>query len=200
MQTLLIATTNQHKFTEFNALLDDLPFKLVSLNDVGISDDVEETGDTFKANAQLKAEAYSLRSGLLTLADDSGLEIAALNGAPGVYSARYGGVTGAEQLALVLKQLEGLPFHERMARFVCVIAIAAAGKVMHFVEGTVPGAIETAPKGTNGFGYDPIFYLLDRGVTMAELPAEEKNRISHRAQAVKNARAVLLEIAANNNA
>jgi XTP/dITP diphosphohydrolase len=200
MQTLLIATTNQHKFTEFNALLDDLPFKLVSLSDVGISDDVEETGDTFKANAQIKAEAYSLRSGLLTLADDSGLEIAALNGAPGVYSARYGGVTGPAQLALVLKQLEGLPFHERMARFVCVIAIAEAGKAIHFVEGTVPGAIETAPKGTNGFGYDPIFYLLDRGVTMAELPAEEKNRISHRAQAVKKARAVLLEIAANNNA
>ncbi|HEY0734596.1 MAG TPA: RdgB/HAM1 family non-canonical purine NTP pyrophosphatase [Herpetosiphonaceae bacterium] len=200
MQTLLIATTNQHKFTEYIALLDNLPFKLVSLSDVGISDDVEETGDTFKANAQLKAEAYSQRSGLLTLADDSGLEIAALNGAPGVYSARYGGVTGAAQLALVLKQLEGLPFHERMARFVCVIAIAEPGKTIHFVEGTVPGAIENAPKGTNGFGYDPIFYLLDRGVTMAELPAEEKNRISHRAQAVKKARAVLLEMAANSNA
>lgn len=199
MQALLIATTNQHKFTEYTALLDDLPFKLVSLNDVGISDDVEETGETFKANAQLKAEAYSQRSGLLTLADDSGLEIAALNGAPGVYSARYGGVTGAEQLALVLKQLEGLPFHERMARFVCVIAIAEPGKELCFVEGTVPGAIENAPKGTNGFGYDPIFYLLDRGVTMAELPAEEKNRISHRAQAVKKARSVLLEIAANSN-
>lgn len=200
MQTLLIATTNQHKLTEYTALLDDLPFKLVSLNDVGISDDVEETGETFKANAQLKADAYSQRSGLLTLADDSGLEIAALNGAPGVYSARYGGVTGAAQLALVLQQLEGLPFHERMARFVCVIAIAEPGKALHFVEGTVPGAIETAPKGTNGFGYDPIFYLLDRGVTMAELPAEEKNRISHRAQAVKKARSVLLEIATNSNA
>ena len=200
MQTLLIATTNQHKFTEFTALLDNLPFKLVSLSDVGISDDVEETGETFKANAQLKAEAYSQRSGLLTLADDSGLEIAALNGAPGVYSARYGGVTGAEQLALVLKQLEGLPFHERMARFVCVIAIAEPDKAIQFVEGTVPGAIETAPKGAHGFGYDPIFYLLDRGMTMAELPPEEKNRISHRAQAVKKARSVLLEIAANSNA
>jgi XTP/dITP diphosphohydrolase len=200
MHTLLIATTNQHKLMEYAALLDDLPFKLVSLRDVGIDDDVEETGTTFQANAQLKAEAYHQRSGLLTLADDSGLEIAALNGAPGVFSARYGGVTGAEQLALVLKQLEGLPFHERMARFVCVIAIAATGRPIQFVEGTVPGAIEYKPKGTHGFGYDPIFYLLDRGVTMAELPPEEKNRISHRAQAVQKARAVLLEIAANTNA
>jgi XTP/dITP diphosphohydrolase len=199
MQPLLIATTNQHKLMEYAALLDDLPFKLVSLRDVGIDDDVEETGTTFHANAQLKAEAYSQRSGVLTLADDSGLEIAALNGAPGVFSARYGGVSGAEQLALVLKQLEGLPFHERMARFVCVIAIAAPDRPIQFVEGTVPGAIEYQPKGTHGFGYDPIFYLLDRGMTMAELPPEEKNRISHRAQAVQKARAVLLEIAAKNN-
>ncbi|HEX6291425.1 MAG TPA: RdgB/HAM1 family non-canonical purine NTP pyrophosphatase [Herpetosiphonaceae bacterium] len=200
MRKLLIATTNQHKLAEFAALLDELPFELVSLRDVGITDDVEETGATFKANAQIKAEAYSQRSGLLTLADDSGLEIAALNGAPGVHSARYGGVTGAAQLALVLKQLEGRPFHERMARFVCVIAIAEPGQPIRFVEGTVPGAIEFEPKGTHGFGYDPIFYLLDRGMTMAELAPEEKNRISHRAQAVNKARTVLHAIAANNAA
>jgi XTP/dITP diphosphohydrolase len=198
MRKLLIATTNQHKLAEYRALLGDVPFELVGLGDIGITDDVEETGDTFKANAQIKAEAYSQHSGLLTLADDSGLEIAALNGAPGVYSARYGGVSGPEQLALVLKQLEGKPFHERMARFVCVIAIAEPGKPVQFVEGTVPGAIEFEPKGTHGFGYDPLFYLLDRGVTMAQLPPEEKNQISHRAQAVKKARTLLREIAANN--
>jgi XTP/dITP diphosphohydrolase len=197
MRKLLIATTNQHKFTEYAALLSDLPFELVGLRDVGITDDVAETGATFQANAEIKAVAYSQQSGLLTLADDSGLEIAALNGAPGVHSARYGGVTGAEQLALVLKQLEGKPFHERMARFVCVIALAEPGQPLRFVEGIVPGVIEFEPKGTHGFGYDPIFYLLDRGMTLAELPAEDKNQISHRAQAVKKARSMLLEIAQN---
>lgn len=191
MQQLLIATGNQHKLEEFRALLADLPFELVGLRDVGITDEVEETGTTFKANAQIKAEAYCQQSGLLTLADDSGLEIAALKGAPGVLSARYGGVTGAEQLALVLKQLEGVPFHDRMARFVCVIAITAPGRDVEFVEGTVPGVIEFAPKGTNGFGYDPIFYLLDRGVTMAELSSAEKNTISHRAIAMQKAKHIL---------
>jgi XTP/dITP diphosphohydrolase len=192
---LLIATGNRHKVEEYQALLGDLPFELVSLRDVGITDDVAETGTTFHENARIKAEAYCRSSGLITLADDSGLEIAALGGAPGVYSARYGGVTGAEQLALVLRQLDGVPFHERMARFVCVIAIAVPAEEPLFVEGTVPGAIEFEPKGTHGFGYDPIFYVLDRGVTMAELPPEEKNRISHRAQAVRKARDLLLEIA-----
>lgn len=191
MQHLLIATGNQHKLEEYRALLSEMPFELRGLHDVGITEEVEETGATFKANAQLKAEAYCQQSGLLSLADDSGLEIAALNGAPGVHSARYGGVTGTEQLALVLKQLEGRPFHERMARFVCVIAITAPGQTTEFVEGTVPGVIEFAPKGTNGFGYDPIFYLLDRGVTMAELSSDEKNKISHRAVAMQKARGIL---------
>ncbi len=195
MQPLLIATGNQHKLVEYRALLGDLPFELVSLRDVGITDEVEETGTTFEANARLKAEAYSQRSGLVTLADDSGLEIAALNGAPGIHSARYGGVKGADQLALVLKQLDGRPFHERMARFVCVIAITVPGKPSQVVEATLPGVIEFEPKGTHGFGYDPIFYLLDYGVTMAELPADEKNRISHRGQAALKARALLLELA-----
>ena len=197
MQDLLIATGNQHKLGEYQALLSDLPFNVLSLRDVGITEEVEETGTTFRANAQLKAEAYCQQSGLLTLADDSGLEIAALNGAPGVYSARYGGVAGAEQLALVLKQLEGLPFHERMARFVCVIAVTAPGQPVEFVEGTVAGVIEFAPKGTNGFGYDPIFYLLERGVTMAELSAAEKNKISHRAIAMQKAKGVLHKYAAD---
>lgn len=191
MRDLLIATSNPHKLEEFAALLADLPFTLRSLRDVGITEEVPETGDTFVENARLKAEGYCQQSGLLTLADDSGLEIAALGGAPGVLSARYGGVTGAAQLDLVLKQLEGRPFHERMARFVCVIAIAAPGVATEYVEGIVPGVIEFAPKGNYGFGYDPIFYLLDRGVTMAELPPEEKNRISHRAKAMQKAHSVL---------
>lgn len=193
MKQLLIATGNQHKFEEFQALLQDLPLELLNLRDVGITTEVEETGTTFQENAKLKAEEYCRQSGLLTLADDSGLEIMALNGAPGVYSARYGGVKGAEQLALVLKQLEGVPFHERMARFVCVIAVAAPGTPTEFVEGTVPGVIDFEPKGTHGFGYDPLFYLLDRGVTLAELLPEEKNRMSHRAVATQKARPLILK-------
>jgi XTP/dITP diphosphohydrolase len=192
---LLIATGNPHKVEEYRALLGDLPFELVGLRDVGITEEVEETGTTFHENARLKAEGYSRLSGLLTLADDSGLEIAALQGAPGVYSARYGGVTGKEQLDLVLRQLEGVPFHERLARFVCVIAIAGPDLPTQFVEGTVPGVIDVEAKGAYGFGYDPIFYVLDRGVTMAELPPEEKNRISHRAQAARKARELLLRLA-----
>jgi XTP/dITP diphosphohydrolase len=196
MQQLLIATSNQHKFDEFRALFHDLPFAILNLRDVGITDEVEETGDTFRANAQLKAEGYSQRSGLLTLADDSGLEIAALNGAPGVLSARYGGVKGAAQLQLVLDQLGDRPFHERLARFVCVIAIAGPGRDTIFTEGTVPGVIDFAPKGEHGFGYDPIFYVLEYGKTMAELPPDEKNRISHRAVAARAAREMLLRIGA----
>ncbi len=195
LSRLLIATGNPHKVEEYRALLGDLPFELVSLRDVGITEEVAETGTTFHENARLKAEGYCRLSGLLTLADDSGLEIAALQGAPGVYSARYGGVTGKEQLELVLRQLEGVPFHERMARFVCVIAIAGPGLPVQFVEGVVPGVIDVEARGAYGFGYDPIFYVLDRGVTMAELPPEEKNRISHRAQAARKARELLLKLA-----
>ena len=194
MRKLLIATGNRHKFEEFRALLAGLPAELLSLGDAGIVDEVEETGATFRDNAQLKAEGYAGQSGLLTLADDSGLEIAALGGRPGVLSARYGGLRGPEQLAFVLRELEGVPFHERMARFVCVLAIAAPGLETRFVEATVPGVIEHEPKGSHGFGYDPIFYLLERGMTMAELPPEEKDRLSHRGLAVAQARPILLQL------
>ncbi len=194
MRKLLIATGNRHKFEEFRALLAGLPAELLSLGDAGIVDEVEETGATFRENAQLKAEGYAGQSGLLTLADDSGLEIAALGGRPGVLSARYGGLRGPEQLALVLHELEGVPFHERLARFVCVLAIAAPDLETRFVEATVPGVIEQEPKGSHGFGYDPIFYLLERGMTMAELPPEEKDRLSHRGLAVAKARPLLLQL------
>lgn len=196
MRKLLIATGNRHKWEEFRALLQGLPAELLSLGDVGIADEVEETGATFAENARLKAESYAGQSGLLTLADDSGLEIAALGGRPGVLSARYGGVSGPQQLALVLRELEGVPFHERMARFVCVLAIAAPGMQTRLVEATVPGVIEREPKGSNGFGYDPIFYMLERGLTMAELPTEEKHKLSHRGLAVARARPALEQLLA----
>jgi XTP/dITP diphosphohydrolase len=187
-----VATTNRGKLLEFRALLTDLPFELVDLMGAGVSDEIEETGTTFEENARLKAEGYAGLSGMLTLADDSGLEVAALGGEPGVYSARYGGEATAEaRYRLLLRKLEGVPFHERLARFVSVIAIADPMGRVETVEGTVGGVIEFEPRGTGGFGYDPVFLLIDRGVTMAELDPDEKNRISHRAEALRKARPIL---------
>lgn len=190
---LLIATTNQHKLDEYRAIFADLPYTLVNLRDLGITDDVEETGTTFAANARLKAEAYAAQSGLLTLADDSGLVVDALDGRPGVYSARYGGpgVTPAEQHRLVLDELAAKPSAPRTARFVCVIVLAQPGRPTVEVEGTVEGEIAPTPQGTGGFGYDPLFWLPELGLTMAELSAAEKNAISHRGHAAQRAHAVL---------
>jgi XTP/dITP diphosphohydrolase len=193
MTDLLIATRNAGKLREFTAIFDGLGVSLRTLDDVGIADDVEETGSTFAENARLKAESYMRLSGLVTLADDSGLEVAALNGAPGIYSARYGGVQGQAQLDYLLAQLDGVPFHERVARFVCVIALSCPDGVTAFAEGTLPGVIEFAPRGTGGFGYDPLFYVLDEDKTLAELAPEQKNAISHRAQAAREARTILLQ-------
>jgi XTP/dITP diphosphohydrolase len=193
MTTLLIATTNQNKLREYAAIFAGLPVQLRSLRDVGIDDDVEETGATFAENAQLKAEFYAARSGLLTLADDSGLEVAALNGEPGVFSHRYAGpdATDADRNALLLKKLDGVPFHSRLARFVCVIALVRPDGAVELVEGILSGVIEFAPRGSNGFGYDPLFYVLDENATLAELPLDRKNQISHRALAARQAREVL---------
>jgi XTP/dITP diphosphohydrolase len=191
MHELLIATRNPGKLREFAAIFEGLGLRLRTLDELGIPDEVEETGETFAANAALKAEAYMAMSGLPTLADDSGLEVAALDGAPGVYSARYGGVKGEAQLRYLLDQLRDVPWHARLARFVCVIALARPGHAVELVEGTLPGVIELEPRGSGGFGYDPLFYLLDEDRTMAELPAERKNQISHRAAAARAAREVL---------
>jgi XTP/dITP diphosphohydrolase len=191
MADLLIATRNPGKAREFAAIFADPGLNLRTLDDLGITDEVEETGSSFAENARLKAEGYLRLSNLPTLADDSGLEVAALNGEPGIYSARYGGVSGAAQLEYLLKQMEGVPFHERLARFVCVIALARPGGETELVEGTLSGVIELAPRGTGGFGYDPLFYVLDEDRTLAELPPEHKNRISHRAAAAREARPVL---------
>ena len=193
MPALLIATTNQHKLREYGGIFAGLPVELRSLRDVGIDDDVEETGATFAENARLKAEFYAARSGLAALADDSGLEVHALGGEPGVRSARYAGPgkTDADRNALLLTKLEGVPLHARLARFVCAIALARPDGGFAAVEGVLPGVIEFAPRGSNGFGYDPLFYVLDENATLAELPAERKNQISHRARAARAAREVL---------
>ncbi len=195
MRALLLATSNPHKLEEFRAIFADLPLRLFSFNDLQLDIEVEETGTTFAENAELKASAYAQASGMLTLADDSGLEIDALRGAPGVQSARYLGreTTYEERFHSILQQMKGLPMDQRTARFRCAIALAKPSGNTRSVEGVIEGVIADSPRGKNGFGYDPIFYLPELGKTFAELAPEHKNRISHRARAAQAARVLLEE-------
>ena len=195
MRTLLLATSNLHKLGEFRALFTDLPFRLFSLNDIQLDIDLEETGTTFAENAELKALAYAQASGMFALADDSGLEIDALGGAPGVQSARYLGreTSYEERFHRILELLQGLPVNQRTARFRCAIALAEPPRSTRVVEGVIEGVIADSPRGKNGFGYDPIFYVPELGKTFAELAPEDKNRISHRARAARAAREQLEE-------
>ena len=192
--TLLIGSNNTHKVDELRAIFAGLPLRLLTLTEAGIDHDVEETGTTFEQNARLKAESYAALSGLPTLADDSGLEVASLNGAPGIYTARWATADATDphrSYARVLQELRGKPFHDRIARFVCVLALAVPSAETVVVEGVLPGVIAEEPRGIGGFGYDPVFYLLEYDQHLAELPAAEKNRISHRAQAAAKMRQVL---------
>jgi XTP/dITP diphosphohydrolase len=190
---LLLATNNRAKLKEYSVLLQGIPCEVVSLVDVGIELKVDETGETFEANATLKAKTYASLTNLTALADDSGLEVDALNGEPGVRSARYAG-EGASQAELIqhlLRKLSDMPWEERSARFKCVIAIAAPdGEVITF-HGECQGIITFEPRGKGGFGYDPVFYISELGKTMAELTMREKNKVSHRGKAVKEARPYL---------
>lgn len=184
---LLIATHNQGKLREYRQLLSHLPFEIIGLAEAGIADDVEETGDTFAANATLKAQAYAQMAGCLALADDSGLVIDALEGRPGVYSARYGtpGLDDAGRRALVLHELAAVPTEKRTARFMCAIAVhdPHAAKTT-LVDGVCEGHILFADHdGGYGFGYDAIFQPNGFAQSFAQLPPEEKNRISHRGKA-----------------
>ncbi|MBM3190468.1 MAG: XTP/dITP diphosphatase [Chloroflexi bacterium] len=190
---LLIATRNPGKKAEYAAILADFGLELVTLADLGIEADVDETGSTFAENALLKARAYAGLSGLLTLADDSGLEVDALDGAPGIRSARYAGpgATDQERYQQLLRALDGVPDERRGARFRCAIALVWPDGREEIVEGTCEGRITHEPRGTHGFGYDPVFHVLGYGCTMAELSPETKNRISHRARAGALAREVL---------
>lgn len=184
---LLIATTNAGKRDEYRDLLAALNVECLTLADVGLGAmDVDETGVTFTDNALLKARAYQAASGLLTLADDSGIAVDALDGAPGVYSARYA-PTVAERNTKLLSAIQEVPTERRTARFVCVIAVVSPNGVTLIGEGRVEGRIAQAPRGELGHGYDPVFEVLDGypgTQTMAELPTDEKNRISHRGRAL----------------
>jgi XTP/dITP diphosphohydrolase len=193
---LLLATNNEGKAREYKSLLSGVPFELVTPAEVGITTDVEETGQSFEENAALKATTLAAESGLLTLADDSGLEVAALNGEPGTLSARYAGenATDADRVHYLLSKMSNVPEGKRQARFVCVIVIATPEGKVEFVSGECQGAIALKPRGNRGFGYDPVFYLPELGKTMAELSPEAKNKISHRGRAAAKARALLMAV------
>ena len=195
---LLVATRNAGKLKELTALLADAPFELVSLIDVGIDEDVEETGSTMEENATLKATTYARLSGMPTLADDSGLEVEALGGEPGVFSARYAGegASDAQRIDFLHKKLQGIPEDSWNARFRCVIAIVWPSEPVELYTGECYGMIIKHPRGSNGFGYDPAFLIPALGKTMAELTSDEKNRLSHRSVAAQKAAAALKQRAA----
>jgi XTP/dITP diphosphohydrolase len=185
---ILAATHNQGKARELARLLAGLGLDWLSLADIGLTMEVAETGETFLENATLKASQYAAASGYLTLADDSGLEVDALDGRPGVHTAYYGGIglTPAERYHLLLENLQAVPWERRTARFRCVIVVAnPAGELLATAEGVCEGMIALAPSGAGGFGYDPVFYLPEHNATMAELPPELKNQISHRGGAIQ---------------
>lgn len=192
MRKLVIATRNPGKAREIAEILRDLPLEIASLADYPDAPEPEETGATFQENAIIKATACARFTGELSLADDSGLEVDALNGAPGVHSSRFAPTT-PERNAKLLDAMEDVPDAERTARFRCVVAIATPDGNVQTCEGTVEGIIARSPKGSHGFGYDPIFYLPDLGKHMAELTASEKNAISHRGKALRQAKTLLQE-------
>jgi len=194
---MLIATRNRGKVRELRSLLAGLPFGLRSLPEFPATTDVAETGQTFAENAALKASDYAKQTGLWSMADDSGLEVDALGGAPGIFSARYAGehATDGERIERLLDELGRTKDSERKARFICVIAIAGPnGEIVNLSEGTCVGRITLTPRGANGFGYDPIFLPHGHTQTFGELSEEIKREISHRARALQSARAFLLDL------
>lgn len=192
---ILIATRNTGKLREAQELLSDLPVRLRNLAEFPQTGEVEETGTTFSENASLKAQAYAVQTGLWTLADDSGLEVDALGGAPGIYSARYAGAgaTDAERIARLLEELRRVDEQSRTARFVCAIAFAdTKGNVINISLGTCEGRIAREPHGAGGFGYDPIFIPDGCEESFGQLSSEIKSQISHRARALQATRSFLL--------
>ena len=190
---LLIATTNAGKVREIKRSLDGLPFEIVSLEEVLPGASFRERGKTFLDNARSKSLHYGRKSGLLTLAEDSGLEVDALDGAPGVHSARFSrpDPTDAKNNRKVLRLLANAPWKDRKAKFVCVMVLSRDGRVIREIRGEVRGVIDFAPKGENGFGYDPVFYYPKLGKHFAELGPDEKNAVSHRGRALKKLKTFL---------
>ncbi|MEE8194315.1 MAG: XTP/dITP diphosphatase [Dehalococcoidales bacterium] len=200
MAKLLLATGNRAKLKELKSLLQSLSCELVTPAEAGISTDVDETGSSLEENARLKATAAAASSRLLAVADDSGLEVEALGGEPGVLSARYAGATASdvERTSYLLSRLEGVPWEKRRARFRCVLAVATPDGQVRLYSGDCPGVITLESRGEMGFGYDPVFYLPQLDRTMAQLSLEEKNRLSHRGQAARKALPLLKRLMGKN--
>ena len=194
IKELVLATRNRDKCAELAALLGDLGIRLRTLDDFPEVPDVTEDGETCEANAVKKASAVARHTGLPAIADDTGLQVDALGGRPGVYAARYAGETASyeDNWRKLLRELEGVPREQRRARFITVAAVARpSAEKVEVVEGVLEGFIAEAPVGTQGFGYDPVFYVPELGKTLAQLTSDEKNRISHRARAVIKAKVLL---------
>lgn len=185
---VVLASKNPHKLVEISKITEKFGFELVLQSELGVDIDVEETGTTFEENSFLKAEAVMKATGLPALADDSGIAVDALNGEPGIYSARYGFDDSLDdwgRLQLLLKNMENVPDGQRQAKFVCVITMVTPdGKTIQ-ARGEIHGELLRAPAGENGFGYDPIFYYPPAGMTTAQMAPEEKNKVSHRANALR---------------
>ena len=195
MKTIIFATGNLNKVREIRGILSDFEdVRVITMKEAGIDADIIEDGTTFEENARIKAETVCRLSGEIAMADDSGLVIDYLGGEPGIYSARYMGEDTSYHIKnnALISRLEGVPDEQRTARFVCAVAAAIPGGETKVVRGVMEGRIGYEEKGENGFGYDPIFYLPSYGKTSAEIPPEEKNRISHRGQALRMMREVLV--------
>lgn len=187
MEEVIIATKNRGKAKEFEEIFRSRGYEVRTLLDYPEIADIEETGTTFEENAILKAEAVAAQLNKLVISDDSGLIVDALEGRPGIYSARYAGEQKDDEANIdkVLRELNGVPSEKRTARFYCALALAVPGQKTLTVSGTCEGKILEERRGTNGFGYDPIFFVVEKSCSMAELSAAEKNQISHRANAIK---------------
>lgn len=185
---LVVASSNQGKLREIRAMTELLGIEVLSAAELGFTQEIEETGETFEANARLKAQAVSQALGQPALADDSGLAVDALGGRPGVHSARYAGpgASDAERSSKLLAELDQVPDAERGAAFVCVMACCRPDGRFLISRGELRGTIARAPAGHNGFGYDPVFFLPDRGLTVAQISADDKNAISHRGRALRD--------------
>ena len=195
MRRIIFATGNENKLKEIRMIMADMDVEVVSMKEAGVYVDVEETGSTFEENSILKAKAIAIKSGELTLADDSGLEIDYLNKEPGIYSARYMGEDTSYDIknTELLRRMEGVPDEKRTARFVCAIAMVRPDGTSEVVRGVMEGRVAYEIKGENGFGYDPIFYLPEYGCTSAEMSPDAKNAISHRGKALRDIRQVLIK-------
>ena len=181
---IVAATNNKNKLREFKEILSPLGYQIISLKDLGLDIEVEETGTTFEENSLIKAKAVLKASGMAALADDSGLMVDALGGEPGIYSARYCEGTDADRINFLLEKMKDVPDEKRTARFVSAITLMFTDGDVVTARGTCEGKIAKAPSGKNGFGYDPVFYVESYGKTFAELTAEQKNLISHRGNAL----------------